>query len=168
MLRTGMAGFVGVLVGAALVGVAVSQQEGLVPDTTEAQRFVVRDAQGTVRIWLGPIQGENPGLSLYDEIGQRRALLWLTKSGAPCLWLSDADGKRRMLLEVSSDGGVPAVRLCDSDGQSRAALALLADQNPCLGMTHKNRELCAGMGFEEGQPMLELRDEDGNSLWRAP
>jgi hypothetical protein len=95
----------------------------------EAQRVIVRDPEGRVRLVLGtdenlPESFNNPGVLLYDEQGALRARLSATEEVAG-LRLFDPDGKPRVAL---THGNVTSgVWLKDRRWAVRAALVLEAD-----------------------------------------
>jgi len=97
MLKSAVAGFVGVIVGAAVVGMATSQQEELTAKVVRAEKFEVVDTKGRVRIVLETLL-DAPCLRLYDEASKIRAALWVSLGGSPSLWLYDEAGKTRATL----------------------------------------------------------------------
>ncbi len=115
MLRTGIAGLVGVLVGAAVVGVVTAQQEDLTAKVVRAERLeIVDEADGEQRGVFGLAEDGSVELSLMDEDGEVRARLALDADGRPQLALLDEDGTARATLLVSGDGD-PGLRLLDTE-----------------------------------------------------
>src|SRR5262249_31295954 len=64
----------------------------------EAERFVLRDAAGTVLAELRPREG-GPSLELHDKDGRTRVLLTVAADGASELRFQDRDGRRRAGLQ---------------------------------------------------------------------
>ena len=180
MLRTAIAGFVGVLVGAAVVGVGVGQQEAPVAKVVRAERFEVVDAKGNVPAVLTSDETGATWLALRDEAGKPRASLNVHRDGNPVLSLSDEAGKTRVLLGVLS-GGDPDLSLWDQGGTARACLGVAEeDGGAFLSLNDKSgagrarlgaRQLkTAPTGVAERRPesSLVLSDESGKVLWAAP
>ncbi|MFQ5987098.1 MAG: hypothetical protein ACE5KQ_07050 [Thermoplasmata archaeon] len=80
----------------------------------EAERFVVKDANGKVRAELG-MAGYGPALVLYDGDGTRRAALGIAQKG-PALFIFDTAEKRRAAFGVGEKG--PALALYDGNGKT--------------------------------------------------
>jgi hypothetical protein len=91
------------------------------PETVEAQKFVLVDANGKALAELGAAHGGS-GLVLLDAAGKPRAAMVLTSAGEPGLKLYDADGLVRAALMVGNDGR-SGLALYDTNGKNRAALA---------------------------------------------
>ena len=105
--RTGLAAMV--LAGATLlIGQATPQWK------VEAERFVIKDAEGKVRAELG-MAGHGPLLALYDEDGTRRAVFGIAEKG-PGIFFFDAIQKRRVDLGVAEKG--PVLVLYDENGNA--------------------------------------------------
>jgi len=163
MLRTAIAGFIGVLVGAAVVGVATSQQEEVTAKVVRAERFEVVDAKGEVRAVLAVREDGTPHLALFDADGQVRAIVAVLPSGTPDLYLCDADGKPRASLAVWEDG--PSLTLRDAKGKDRATLELSRDWGPILWLDDAagKTRLELGLGLPDGNPILSLADKEGTT-----
>lgn len=111
-LACGGAGFIGQVV------IAKKSEAGRlgrgVPETVEAQQFVVRGADGKIRAVLGTsletsIAGvqANQGLALMDEQGKTRAILCLGQGdgeGAATLVLTDSSGDAAAIVAVADTG----------------------------------------------------------------
>jgi AMIN domain-containing protein len=116
----------------ALLGFAAVIAAGLVqrtagaaaPTRLEAERFLLRDAQGAIRAALETGTDGTPRLALLDATGHERARLHVAANGAPGLTLFDADGKTaRAALKIGTEG-TPGLSLSDGAGRARAILAL--------------------------------------------
>jgi hypothetical protein len=83
---------------------------------------------------------------LYDGEANGRAMLAVTPDGQPTLNLSDAGGKARLWLRVSSDFQLPFLSLHDRDGKQRVSILLR----------------------QGGVPQLALGDANERVIWKAP
>jgi len=86
----------------------------------EAEKFVLRDAEGKVRAELGFRDGE-PGLVLRDGQGKPRTRLAVLADGSSSITLYDKEGTGRAVLRVKPDGE-PQVDFQDKHGKVRAGL----------------------------------------------
>ncbi len=83
------------------------------PKSLEAERIVVRDAQGKARMVLA-VGDEGPALTFMDQNGKLRAHLGVTKEG-PALDLLDATEHPRAELMLADDHG-PTLNFYDAKG----------------------------------------------------
>src|SRR5262245_44201281 len=103
--------------------------------TVEAQRVIVRDAAGRVRLVLGTDEGlppefrakDNPGVLLCDERGALRAHLYASEE-LTGLGLYDPDGMPRVAL--THRNGWSGCWLKDRGGAIRAGMALDSAEGP--------------------------------------
>ena len=71
----------------------------------EANRFILKDATGTVRAALGFSRDGSPGLTIVDKQGSPRiGLLVKGEDGWPSLGFTGRDGKPLVALVVEPDG----------------------------------------------------------------
>ena len=128
---------VGTGIAVLLMGLAAPRTQ-----TVEAQKLVLRDKAGKVRVSIGETADGEWGLTLYASDGKPRAHLQLDESDEPQLdlraggntratldavsglGLINAEGRRRAVLGIN--GGDPALELADKQGRLR--LALRADE----------------------------------------
>lgn len=136
--------------GAALLLVSaalVMAQAAPVPETIEAQAFVVRDADGQERARLsatGSELGTGPALVLYDAAGAVKTMLSASEATS-VLGLYGVDGKvRANLMVVVRD---PALWMWSRDG--------------------KTAQVGMGVDSEEGG-YLDLMGPAGNPLFSMP
>jgi hypothetical protein len=102
----------------------------------EAQRFILRDADGNSRAEL----------ALVD--------------GISFLLLNDADGKPGVALSVHPDGP-RRVSLLDKNGQARSVLTAQVDGDSGLRLFDKNRMHRASLNvMADGRPILRLAPEE--------
>jgi hypothetical protein len=94
------------------------------PRAVEAERFVLRNAQGRAGATLGWEADDMPRLVLHDPAGRPRTLLTVGSGGAPGLSLLGADGKTVRAALVVGPDGAPGLALFDAAGKPRLAAAL--------------------------------------------
>lgn len=115
-----------------------------VPETIEARRFVVRDANGIMRFEVAS-RATAFGLDIHDREGRVRASFMVSETtGEPFLQLRDSNGAARVRVDFVF--GSPALRVLDADGKDRLELYLKGD----------------------GSAVLRIRDVDGKVLWKVP
>lgn len=191
-LRIGVV--VALLLIVAVAASAVSLVKARKPKALEAERFVLRDADGKMRADLGLTKEKRPALTLYDAKGTARVSLDLAEEG-PSLVMHNAQGKKQVALTTTkhsnslhiSDGngrrrisllvGTPLgrrrmeryarIHLWDTSGHQRAHLS--ADEwASALSLNHPEKGW-ASLRVSEGQdPSLELMDVKGRPLFEAP
>ena len=144
MLKTGIAGLVGVLIGAAVVGVVTAQQAEPTDKVLTAQELRIVDPQGKTRILLSHSVDGAPGLRLFDADGTIRA-------------------------SVNLREGQAALALCDKAGKPRATYGFTAAGRAVLGLRDENGKARAVLRIaQDGTPSLELSDAAGKAIWEAP
>jgi len=113
--------------------------------TVEAERFVLRDAEGRARAELLIVDNKEQSVALRfkDADGSPRLTLG-TENGAALVVLNEQGGKLRAGL-VTLPHGAPGLNLYDSTGKPRAELSL-------------NRD---------GAPALTFNDRDGFATWKT-
>ena len=120
--------------------------------TVEANEFVLRDANGKERAWLGVI-GSGPMLALYDASGKERVRL-VALAGGSNFALFNANGEAAARLAVIADA--PTLDLSDKEGfQTTIGTADLI--TPGTGETSKT-----------SAASMVLFDKDKKVLWKAP
>lgn len=105
-----------------LMGQAPTEED--LVDSTEAEEFVLTNADGEVRARLGSdphAAGEFSGLILYDGSGRRRVRIGSDASETPSLQLLDQDEKPRLTLGLDNAGD-STVSLLDVNHVERVAL----------------------------------------------
>ncbi len=128
-----------------------------VPRVVDAEKFVLRDANGKVWAEFG-LQSGRPSLSLLDEKGVWRARLALLEDGSSQLSFQDGDGHRKACLNVPSEGepqleiekehGMPA----SSEDESTKPVAkprTATAENPAIATLY--RELCISCHGADGR-----------------
>jgi len=118
--------------------------------SVEAQRLILRDPEGRVRLVLGTDEDQpdafnaqdNPGVLLYDEQVALRARLSATEE-------------------------VAGLRLFDPDGKPRVALTH-GDVTSGVWLKDRQRAVRAALVLEAGGPRVEILDEDQRPVFRKP
>ncbi len=96
----------------------------------EAERFVLRDTNGSIRAELGFIDGASV-LLLNDKDGTPGVALSVFPDGPRRVSLLDRDGRIRSVLTARADGD-SGLRLFDKNLMHRASLDVMADGRPIL------------------------------------
>lgn len=105
-------------------------------------------------------------LRLVDEQGTVRARFGLWKpDGRPILYLTDENGKPRLLLNVWHN--IPTLTLQDQNGKQRARLYLSSDGNPRIDLNSEDSLAGASLYVFSNQPNLILKDKKGKVIWKA-
>lgn len=110
--------------------------------TVEAGRFYLVDENDELRAVLGLIAND-PVMRFYDTRGKNRLSIGLTK-GQPGVTLVDAKGVARVSLMV--DGDKPGLHFWDEKSRTRSLFGVDKD----------------------GAPILQIYDENGKVIWKAP
>lgn len=101
----------------------------------EAERFVLRDADGTSRAELGMLEGASI-LLLNDEDGMPGVALSVVPNGPRKVSLLDKNGKTRSVLTARADGD-SGLRLFDKNRAHRASLDVMADGRAILRLANQ-------------------------------
>jgi hypothetical protein len=137
-----MTGAVVLLCGALIT---MGQTSSVVPDTVEAQQFLLRDSSGKLRGSMGVLA-----------------------DGAVGLNLSDPDGRTRVTVDLASNG-TPGVDLYDQNGKVRATMALGDDGDPGVGLYGAKGHLRTSLDVPAGKtPGLAFYKDDGQPAWGVP
>ena len=167
--RLKQAGVVALAVIAAVVlmGQATGSE---VAKVIQAEKFVVRDAAGTVRATLGsdPIFTE---LMLADDKGHKRFQLSVGSFGQFLSFL-DSNGQQRMKMSTlgvpGSPLGVVGISVFDPNNRLQILLgtstAGKAQTGPILLFADQDEKMRARLGLSEhGVPFLQLSDKEGTT-----
>ncbi|HKN13631.1 MAG TPA: hypothetical protein VJX68_10610 [Candidatus Binatus sp.] len=111
--------------------ITMAQTSSAVPDTLEAQQFLLRDRTGKLRGAIGVTSDGAVGLNLSDTSGRTRLTLDLAANGTPGLDLYDQDGKVRATMALG-DAGEPGFGLYGPNGHLRTSLDVPAAKTPGL------------------------------------
>lgn len=154
-------------------------------DTLEAERLVLRDKEGRVRIELDADDEGNPAISLRDPEGTNRLRILLaqgkfseittySEQGQPLTTLAEAENepgdsflafydknqKGRIDLGVETDGG-SYLRLLDGNQNVRARMVLDAEgTSEVATLDHQGRVRISAAAYSDGTSMLRLMDSE--------
>ncbi|MFQ5847787.1 MAG: hypothetical protein ACE5IQ_09005 [Candidatus Methylomirabilales bacterium] len=118
----------------------------------EAERFVLRDANGKGRAELGFINGASV-LLLNDEDEMPGVALSVLPNGPRRVSLLDRNGKTRSILTARADGD-SGLRLFDKNRVHRASLDVMADGRPVLRLAEKGVMRTPGHRRRPGQAAI--------------
>jgi len=191
--RLNRAGVVALAVIAAVV--LMGQATGNVAKVVEAEKFVLRDADGKGRARLESLPSGLVRLALLDKDENIQSVLGVGIVGTPSLVLagrnsktilttrflsvSGKGGKSRLTLAVLPSGAQSLV-LTDNTARTRAELAIEVDGSPTFGLfdrTGTARAILGSTSLEnEETGVIEKRPEsslvlfgnDGKGIWSAP
>ena len=109
----------------------MGQTSSAVPDTVEAQQFLLRDSSGKLRGSMGVLSDGAVGLNFSDPNGRTRITVDLASNGTPGVDLYDQDGKVRATMALG-DAGEPGLGLFGASGNLRTSLDIPAGKIPGL------------------------------------
>ena len=101
------------------------------PQSLEAEQFVLRGSDGKVRGAMGITPDGTVGLNLADVKGQTRITLDVAADGSPGLDFYDPQGKLRVTFALGPIG-TPGLGLYDANGKLRTSLDVPAPNTPGL------------------------------------
>lgn len=156
----------------ALVAVAVMGQARPVPQSIEAQEFLVKDPSGAVRARLGAYAA-GASLNLYHEAGRATLMVSGTKAQGAHLSLADASGKIKGLVVLNQETVGMYLSSVDATGPPRAPRVVFEVQNTGTGgfaVYDRNGQTRALLGAiaEDGTSVGIVQDKEGAVVWRAP
>jgi len=162
--------------------------------TVQAENFVLLDDTGKQLAVLHNVPKQGPTLEMHDSIdGKRRLALYVDGDG-PGLTMYDHEGKQRATLEVEDgpflalEDDADKIRLMlgvqpEERGQKpgpflamgllqgvvmRGALLRPEGDELCLGVYDSGGKLQSSLGIEQGKPGISLRNAQGKVLFRTP
>ena len=156
----------------ALAAIVLMGQAAPSPRIVEAQKFVLKDANGNVRAWLGII-GNGSELTLGNVNAQPMISLEVSNDSGDLHFY----GSRRSGMNLGVNSGNPSISILDADGHGGAGIN--------FGKSGPSLELEDGKGFSAviGTSQIEnpdrqaqqtsaasvvLFDKDKKVIWRAP
>ena len=115
----------------------MAETSSVVPDTLEAQQFLLRDSSGKLRGSMGVLSDGAVGINLEDTSGRTRVAVDLASNGTPGMDFFDSNGKMRATIAIGPTGE-PGVGLYGPDGHLRTALDTPKKDTPGLSFYHDN------------------------------
>ena len=134
--------------------------------TVEAERFLVRDSQGRIRAELGVFEKGVTRLRLLDTVGNARAILAVTEEGLPALALLDR-GQARLMVTADHEG-TAGITLFDQAGKMWVALTTFAQRAGLLAFDQAEKRRVLLGAHRDGSPEIEITDQTGKVILRAP
>jgi hypothetical protein len=142
------------------------------PRVVEAQKFVLKDADGNVRGWLAII-GKGSELTLGNANAQPMISLEVSTDSGDLHFY----GSRRSGMNFGINSGNPSISILNADGQGGAGITF-AKNGPSLKLQDGNG-FSAVVGTSEIQnndrqakytsaASVTLFDKNKNVIWRAP
>jgi hypothetical protein len=163
----------GIAILAALSAFVLMGQAAPVPRVVEAQKFVLKDANGSVRGWLGII-GHGSELTLGNADQQPRMTLMVSVDASNLHFF----GSRKSGMTLGVDSGDPSLSMIGADGEGGAGITFGKD-GPSLTL-----EDSKGFSTVLGSTQLQnaannesqhrsaasvvLLDKDKKVMWRTP
>ncbi len=156
----------------ALSAIVLMGQAAPSPRIVEAQKFVLKDADGNVRAWMGII-GKGSELNLGNANAQPMISLEVSNDSGDLHFY----GSRRSGMNLGINSGNPSISIVDSDGQGGAGLNF-GKNGPSLKL-EDGRGFSAVMGTSQVEnpdrqaqytstASVTLFDKDKKVIWRAP
>ncbi len=133
------------------------------PKTLDAEKLVLRDAKGKIRMLLGASGDEEPSLKLMDKDGQIRTHLSQTTNGAVVFTLNDQSGESRIGLDLDQNDRT-SLTLEDQEKRFQICLFVKADGRTDFGFGSSKTggpliSMRAGIGLGSD---LSFFDENGS------
>lgn len=119
--------------------------------------LVLRDPDGQMRAWLGIAEG-GPRLIFFDQSGQQRLGVGMTRQSDPALGIFDVGQNERVVLGVVE--GFPGLVMRDPQGRKRSALFAREDWSS-LYFYDKRETKRSGIGLYGEAAAVNLSDERG-------
>ena len=118
---------------------------------------VVRDPDGQMRAWLGIAEG-GPRLIFFDQSGQQRLGVGMTRMGEPALGIFDVGQNERAVIGIMD--GWPGFVLRDPQGKKRVAL-FTKDEWGSLYFYDRRETKRTGIGIYGEAAAVNLCDDRG-------
>lgn len=119
--------------------------------------LVLRDPDGQMRAWLGIAEG-GPRLIFFDQQGQQRLGVGMTRQAEPALGIFDAGQNERAVLGIME--GWPGLVLRDPQGKKRSAL-FARDEWSSLFFYDRREVKRTGIGLFGEAAAINLSDDRG-------
>ena len=143
------------------------------PQVIEAQRFVLKDAKGNVRAWLG-LFGKGAELTLGDVNKQPKMTLKVSEDASDLHFF----GSQNSGMNIGLDLGEPAVSMAAAERKGSAGIAFspagpaitLQDGNGFSAIvgTAQLKTPPGGEAKQSSAASIILLDKSGKLIWKAP
>jgi hypothetical protein len=136
------------------------------PKTIEAERFVLRDAAGKVRMEIAVRKDGSAGMHIFDPEGRKRVGLSVMKEGAAGLGLSDENGEQLVALDLIEEEGA-RLGLRDVTYRNNIVLRSMPTEDAFIGILGPKEEILTQMGTAaNGHSMVLVRNRDQTGACR--
>ena len=143
------------------------------PHVVEAQKFVLKDAEGNVRGWMGTI-GKGSELNL-GNVNAQPMMRFVVGTDSSLLHLF---GSHQSGMSFGLDSGTPDISIVGAEGTGAARVAF-GDFGPSLTLTDAKGlsaavgavqfdKLTSGKARQPSAASLLLLDQDKKIIWQAP
>jgi hypothetical protein len=153
--------------------VIVMAQAAPAPTEVKAQRFVVTDADGTIRGWFESV-GDGAELTLGNDKNQPMLRLLVSTDASDLHFF----GSHRSGMNLGVDATQPDIAMTNADGAGRAEIAFSKDGPTLALQQRKDFTVIAGAPpaktvvpytpSDSAQHSIVVLDKDGKMVWRAP
>ncbi len=158
---------------AAFSAIGLMGQAAPTPKVIEAQRFVLKDAHGEVRAWLG-LFGQGSELILGDANKEPKLTLKVSEEASDLHFY----GEEHSGMNLGLDLGNPAISMAGSDGEGKADLAVSTSGpamtvedgegfSAILGAAQRKAQTGAGAKQPSAASVM-LLNKSGKIIWKAP
>ena len=163
----------GVSILVVLSGFVLMGQSAPTPQVIEAQRFVLKDAKGNVRAWLG-LFGKGSELVLGNVNKESKMSLKVSEDASDLHFYGGVHSG----MNLGVDLGNPAISMADAEANGTAEISF-STAGPAMSL-HDGRGFSTTIGAaqprtqaggEVKQPSAAsviLRDKSGTIIWKAP
>ena len=162
---------IGVLLGltsAIMVVAARHGMPGMVPQVTEAKKFLLRDRDGRIRGTWGTNEEGMAQLLLQDTTGRTRMRFSVLEDGSSGLAFVDSVNNARIVVGILPDESANIV-LADQGGKTRAVLGIAPNGSATLVFADRGGATKAGIGVDtRGLGTLNLVERQGNEVEELP
>jgi hypothetical protein len=156
----------------AIATLAVMGQARPVPQTIEAQEFLVKDPTGAVRARLGSYPA-GASLNLYHDAGRATLMVSGSKAQGAHLSLADPSGRIKGLVVLNQETVGLYLSPVDATGPPKSPRVVFEIQNQGMGgfavydRTGQTRALLGAIA-EDGTSVGVVQDKEGAVVWKVP
>ncbi len=162
---------VGVLLGLTTAIMVVASRHGMpgmVPQVTEAKKFLLRDAEGRIRGAWGTNEEGAAQLLLQDNAGRSRLRFSVLPDGSSGLAFVDSVNNARIVVGILPDESANIV-LADPGGKTRAVLGIAPNGSATLVFADRGGATKAGIGVDpRGLGTLNVVERPGAEVEELP
>lgn len=162
---------VGILLGLTTAIMVVASRHGMpgmVPQVTEARKFLLRDPQGRIRGVWGTNEEGAAQLILQDTVGRGRLRVTVLPDGSSGVAFVDSVNHTRIVLGILPDESAN-IALADPGGKTRTVLGIAPNGSATLVFADRGGSTKAGIGVDaRGFGTLNLIEQPGAQVEELP